>query len=335
MNGVHRTVSSCVTRREALALGVGAFVVLGTGVSTRARAQVVRRAVPVMGTVAEVAVVHRDAVEAHAAIDAALQELRRVEALMSRFDEGSDVGRANRRAVAEAVRVAPETAAVLRRALDWAEASDGAFDPCLGRVTRLWDVGHRTAPPDLPRVERLAGRRLYRALDVGTWHGRPAVRFTAPEVEIDLGGIAKGHGVDRAAAALRARGIAQALVSVGGDLYAIGGAASGEPWRIGIRSPWRPDRLAGDLEIRDGAIATSGDYLQYFTHAGERYHHLLDPLTAAPRRTPVRSLTVMADTCVTADTAATAMYGLPRDRAERVLATHAPGARILRVLADT
>jgi thiamine biosynthesis lipoprotein len=323
-----------MSRRQVLALGVGGFVVLGTGLATRARAQIVRRTVPVMGTIADLAVVHRDAAEAHATIDVAIAELTRVEALMSLFTDRSDVGRANARAAVEGVPVSAETVGVLREALAWAGTSDGAFDPALGRAIRVWDVGHRAKPPEERVVRRLAGRRLYRAVDVGHWRGAPAVRFTGPDVEIDLGGIAKGYAVDRAADALRARGIAQALVNVGGDLVAIGGAQDGEPWRIGIQSPWEPGRLAGEATIRDAAIATSGDYLQFFMHRGERYHHLLDPATGAPRRTPVRSLTIMATTCMAADTAATTVYGMPRARAERILAARAPGARIVSELAD-
>jgi thiamine biosynthesis lipoprotein len=177
-------------------------------------------------------------------------------------------------------------------------------------------------------VQRLAGRRLYRALDLDRWRGQPVVRFADPDVALDLGGIAKGHGVDRAVEALRARGVGQAVVNVGGDLYALGAAATGAPWRVGIRSPEDPSRLAGELEISDAAVATSGDYLQYFSHGGERYHHLLDPRTAAPRRTPVRSVTVVAGTCLAADAAATAAFGLEPDRAARLLRARGQGAWI-------
>jgi thiamine biosynthesis lipoprotein len=315
-------------------MGVGAFVVLGTGFATRARAQVTRRAVPMMGTVAEIAVVDRDAATAHAAIDVAFDELRRVDTLMSRFAGTSDIGRANERAAFEAVAVSPATAAVVREALAWADATDGAFDPALGRVVRLWDIGHRTVPPEERAVHRLAGRRLHRAIDVGTWRGAPALRFTAPDVEIDLGGIGTGYGVDRAVDALRARGVSRALVNVGGDIYALGEAVSGEPWRVGIQSPWQPGQLVDEVEIRDAAIATSGDYQQFFLHAGRRYHHLLDPDTAAPRRTPVRSMTVLAPTCIAADAGGTAVYGMTREQADRVLASRAPGARLVSVLRD-
>jgi thiamine biosynthesis lipoprotein len=328
MRDADRPESPRLTRRDVLVLGAGAFVVGVAPLVARRRLDVVRRSVPVMGTIAELAVAHRDPGQAQAAIDAAIEELRRVDRAMTRHVDRSEVGRVNLGAWARPVAVSEPTAAVIREALGWAEGSEGAFDPCVGRAIALWDVANRTAPPPPAAVQRLAGRRLYRALDLDRWRGQPVVRFADPDVALDLGGIAKGHGVDRAVEALRARGVGQAVVNVGGDLYALGAAATGAPWRVGIRSPEDPSRLAGELEISDAAVATSGDYLQYFSHGGERYHHLLDPRTAAPRRTPVRSVTVVAGTCLAADAAATAAFGLEPDRAARLLRARGQGAWI-------
>jgi thiamine biosynthesis lipoprotein len=280
--------------------------------------RLVRRTVPLMGTIAELGVVHDDPILAHAAIDAAVAELRRVEWLMSRYRATSDVGRANRAATRDAVEVSPATARVLEAAIGWAIASDGAFDPCIGRAVELWDVEHRSAPPPDAAVRRLAARRLYRALDLAPGP-RPRVRLGDRDAAIDLGGIAKGYGVDRAADALRRRGIERAIVNVGGDLYAIGRSLEGDPWRVGIRSPSDPDGLAGTIEVADAAIATSGDYERFFEHRGRRYHHLLDPETAAPRVSPAHSVTVRAAACIDADAAGTAVFGLDREEAGRVL----------------
>lgn len=322
-----------LTRRGMLALGVGAFVVATIPLAARHRRALVRRSIPVMGTLAEAVVVADDPARGQAAIDAAFDELQRVEALMSRFIDASDVGRANRGAAREAVPVTAETAGVLRASLGWAEATDGAFDPGLGRAIRLWDVTHRRTPPPETSVRPLAGRRLYRGLDVGPWRGGAAVRFATRDVEVDLGGIAKGHGVDRAVDALRRQGIERAILSVGGDLYALGDAGDGVPWRVGIQSPWAPDRVIEEIAVRDGAVATSGDYLRFFAYGGRRYHHLLDPSTAAPRVTPVHSVTVAADTCLAADAAATAVYGMSAEQARAVLRARPGSARLVRALA--
>lgn len=324
MSGSNRRLRP--TRRDVLLVGAGVFAVAAWPLA--GRRQVVRRSVPVMGTMADFAVVHGDPTRAQHAVDAAIAELRRVERHMTRFDASSDVGRANAGAALEAVVVAPDTAAVIAAALGWAEASGGGFDPCLVRAIELWDVGNRTDPPPPGAFARLAGRRLHRHVDLDRWSGQSAVRFTDPDVGLDLGGIAKGYGVDRAVDALRSRGIENAIVNVGGDLYAMGSGAGDEPWRVAVRSPDNPDRTVATIQVRDRAIATSGSYLQYFESHGRRYHHLLDPGTAAPRACAMQSLTISADTCLTADAAATALFGTDPAAAARLLTSHARGARV-------
>jgi len=302
------TTSRVPTRREFVAVGVGALVVASIPWS-RQRRVAAHRTLPVMGTLADITVTHRDERYAQAAITAALARLAQVDRLMTRFQAGSDIGRANTGAMREAVHVTHETGIVLGAALAWAERTDGAFDPALGRVIGLWDIEHRSEPPTGRAVARLAGRHFYRALDVDRWQGLPAVRYGNEDVAVDLGGIAKGYGVDQAVATLREWGIANALVNVGGDLAAVGRADDDRPWRVGVRSPDRADALLATFDLEDAAIATSGDYLQYFEYHGRRYHHLLDPATAAPRVTPMRSITVRAADCMTADAAATACFG--------------------------
>jgi len=278
------------SRRDLLVLGAGVFVVAAMPWRRR---RLVRRSVPLMGTVAEVAVVARDVNHAQRAIDAALQRLRDVDRDMSRFRADSDIGRANRLRTA---RVGRETAFVVERALRWAERTDGAFDPCLGRVTELWDVIHRSAPPG--GAEHFAGRRLFTALDLDG----DVIALHDPDVALDLGGIAKGYGVDVAVRALRDWGITDGLVNVGGDLYALGVSVDGDPWRVGVRGT---DVV---LSVTDEAVATSGLTERYFVHKGRRYHHLLDPTTGAPRTSDVPCRTVRAETCMDADARATASF---------------------------
>lgn len=317
------------SRREFLMLGTGLFVALSLPLALRRQLRVVRRTMPLMGTIAEIQVALHDPRLAEDAIDAAFAELLWVERTMTRFRPDSDIGRANLGAAREAVAVTPATAAVLAAALRWAQASDGRFDPALGAASELWDVLNRTAPPADPPVRHLAARGFWRKLDLDRFRGAPAVRFDDPELHLDLGGIAKGYGIDRATAALRGRGVAHAIVTVGGDLYALGNAPGGDAWRVGIRSPHDPTALAATLEVSDRAVATSGDYERYFQWHGVRYHHLIDPETAAPRRTPVHSTTVLADRCIDADAAATAVFGMPREEAVRTARRLTAGVEVI------
>ena len=319
------------TRRALLTLGVGALVVATLPRSRRERRERVVRTFLTMGTIAEVTVLDADVRRAHAAIDAVAAELERLEGLLTRFHDGSEVGRANLRAGLGPVAVGGETVWVVQEALRWAEASDGAFDPCLARAIDVWDVLHRTVPPEEALVRPLAGRRLFRAVDVDAEGGGAGgvIRFRDPDVGLDLGAIAKGYAVDRAAAVLASRGLRDGIVKVGGDLVALGHGETGDPWRIGIRSPDDPERVTGTVEVSDQAVATSGDYERGFTWSGRRYHHILDPATASPRVSPVHGVTVVAPTCCLADAASTSVFGRPRAWGEALLARRAPGARIV------
>lgn len=316
------------SRRDVIALGIGALVVASLPRSLR-RSRTIRRTIPVMGTIAEFAVVHQDLRWANGAIDAAIEELLAVERTMSRFRPDSDVGRANIGAASRPVAITAPTALVLREALRWAYSSDGLFDPCLGRATVLWDVQHRHVPPAFAQFHRFAGRRLYRGLTLDRRAGGDVVVFDDREIAIDLGGIAKGYGVDRATAALRAWGIKRGIVNVGGDLYALGHAADGEPWRIGIQSPFDPDGIIAEIPASDEAIATSGDYVRYFQYHGRRFSHLLDPRTGEPWQSGMHSITVAANSCMDADVAATAAFGSDPGAIHRILARSDGGTRLV------
>ena len=306
------------TRREFLTIGTGVFVALSMPMALRRRMPLVKRSFPLMGTLATVQVAHRDERVAEDAINAALAELRWVDRTMTNFSAVSDIGRVNLGAGRDGVEVSAETALVIEAALRWASVSDGNFDPALGSAISLWDVLHRHEPPPERSVERLASRGFWRKVDFARRGKGAVVRFNDPDVRLDLGGIAKGYGIDRSIIALRNKGIAHAIVTVGGDLYALGHAPDGAPWKVGIRDPHNLDRLAGELDVADRAVTTSGDYERFFTWHGTRYHHLIDPLTAAPRRTPFHSVTVQGDNAMNADAAGTAIFGMKTDAARQV-----------------
>ncbi len=318
-----------VGRREFLTIGTGVFVGLTLPWSLRRGIATTKRTIPVMGTIAEIQVAHPDVHFAEHAIDAAIGELRWVERTMTRFVPTSDIGRANLAAAHDGVFVTPETAMVVRRALEWASASDGRFDPAIGEVSELWDVLHRHVPPPESQVVRLAGRHFWRKVDVSTLRGQPAIRFYDRDIHLDLGAIAKGYGIDRATAALRRLGVKHAITTVGGDLYALGNSPEGEPWTVGIRDPRDLSAVIATLQVADRAVTTSGDYERFFRYRGVRYDHLMDPKTAAPRRTPVHSNTVIGDRAIDADAASTSGFGLSRDAATALARRFMPGANAI------
>jgi thiamine biosynthesis lipoprotein len=317
------------SRRDFISLGIGAFVVGTIPLAARGRKRLVRRTLPVMGTFGEVAVAHKDQKYAQGAIDAALQELQRVESTLTRFRPESEIGRANLSAFSGPQEVSAETSVVLQASLRWADVTGGAFDPCLGRAVEFWDLGNRTRPPEAQEVHRFAQRGLFKALELGKSGGKNVVVFHEKDMGIDLGGIGKGYGVDRAVEVLRSWGIRNALVNVGGDLYALGGSEDGDPWKVGVRDPDDPGALVTTLPLTDRAVATSGDYHQFFEHAGKRYHHLLDPTTGAPSEVAFRSVTVAAESCMDADAGATTAFVASIDEAPAMMFQVAPASEVV------
>jgi len=317
-------------RREFLSVGVGVFVALSLPASLlRKHVGLVKRTFPVMGTIAEIQVAHRDPRFAENAIDAAIAELQGVERMMTRFRSDSDIGRANATASRDGVLVSSETAFVIAAALNAASVSNGRFDPAVGEVSELWDVLNRHEPPPEARVKRLAARGFWRKVDLSARPGEAKVRFNDPDLHLDLGAIAKGYGIDRATDVLRTKGIDNAIVTVGGDLYALGESPEGEPWTVGIRSPHDLNALAATLQVCDRAVATSGDYERFFRWRGMRFHHLMDPETAAPRKTEFHSATVLARRAIDADAASTSVFGLAHDPALVIAQRLDPSAEVI------
>lgn len=270
-----------------------------------------------MGTVIEAKIVAADSTAAAVALDAAFAELARLEALTTSYSEESEVARL---AAAEGwvEDVDPDVAALLRFSRQVAQRSSGAFDPTAGALVRLWGFGRE---PSVPSPEALAAARatigwaqlepLAMLADPGGDSGGSprAWKLGRDGMELDLGGVAKGYGVDLAADLLASSG-SGCLVNAGGDLAVRGTKRDGSGWLIGIQDPRDPQRIFLKVRVQGRqAVATSGDYQRTFEADGETYHHLLDPRTGYPAR-GVRSVTVIAPTCAAADAWATAAFVL-------------------------
>jgi thiamine biosynthesis lipoprotein len=189
--------------------------------------------------------------------------------------------------------------------------SDGAFDVTVAPLVERWGFGTRRvrAVPDAASLAAERGRVDWRAVSFDD--ARRTVIKQHGSRQFDLGGIAKGYGVDRAAAALDARGISNYMVEVGGEVRTRGLNAAGEPWRIGIEEPdASPQRARWIVPLSGRAMATSGDYRNYFLESGQRYSHEIDPVAGAPIRHSLCSVTVVADDCMQADALATALIVL-------------------------
>ncbi len=197
---------------------------------------------------------------------------------------------------------------VILAAQQLSRASDGLFNPALGRLLSHWGFQLEQRPEEVPPPHPDAVRELLAQHpsmeDLHVENGQ--LRSANPAVQLDFGAYLKGYGVDLAIEALQQLGIAHAIVNAGGDLRAIGRRGE-RPWRVGIRDPRGPGVLAS-LQIEgDECVFTSGDYERYFDHEGVRYHHILDPRTGYPAR-GTTSVTVVHGSGAAADAAATALF---------------------------
>ncbi len=283
-----------------------------------------------MGTIVSVTVLTPDAELGRAAIDAAFDEIARIEAATTRYSEDSEISRLNARVDGfTGERVSREVAEVVARSLAVARTSSGAFDITVAPLVDLWTFPEGDyALPDESYIRAALRTVDWRAVQVDVVE---STLTALPGTELDLAGVAKGYAVDRAVAVLRRAGIATGVVDAGGDVGFVGTPPDANGWRVGIKHP-RADGLMGVVLVDGGSVATSGDYQNYFLMDGVRYHHILDPSTGYPAR-GVMSVTVAAELAVDADALATAVFVLGPDEGMALIERTA-GAEALMVAGE-
>lgn len=237
-------------------------------------------------------------------VDAVLEQIN---SQMSTYDPNSELSRFNQRQTTEPVVVSRSLETVVRRALEIAEETDGLLDVTVGPLVNLWSFGPQLRPEVIPTAEELANAQAatgYQHLSVENHQ----LQKNIPELYVDLSTIAKGYGVDRVARLLEQMEIQNYLVEIGGEMRMKGVKPGDKPWRIAIEKPDNTQRAAQRiLEPGNSAIATSGDYRNYFEEDGVRYSHIIDPRTGKPIQHNLVSVTVLAETCMDADAYATAL----------------------------
>ena len=243
-----------------------------------ARAEWVGDAIDLMGTRVSVELWADDAARGRELVAEVMTEYHRIDDSMSTYKPDSEISRVNSGAAKAPMVISDELFRLVERSLDLSVASGGAFDITYDSVGYLYDFRARQRPTDSQIAERL-GAVDYRHVVLD--RERRTVFFKTSGVRINLGGIAKGYVVERAARMLRARGVEHALLNAGGDTRVIGDRR-GQPWVVGIRHPRVADEVVTRLPLVDEAISTSGDYERYFEENGHRYHHIINPATGRP-----------------------------------------------------
>ena len=245
-----------------------------------------------------------------ATLEAAKEEILRLDSLFSIGKEASDVSRLNIHGEAE---IAPETAEVLAYGQEISQATGGALELTIAPLVDCWGwYDGATAMPDADALSQALS-----LVDGGglTLHDNQA-SLSRSGMAVDLGCIAKGYTASHVAQMLSERGISSALINLGGNVQALGTKPDGSDWVIGIADASDPAAYLATLSVSDCAVVTSGDYQRYFEEDGRRYHHILDPKTGYPTDNGLHSVTVVCDDGTLADGLSTALFVMGLSQAE-------------------
>ncbi|WP_144393429.1 FAD:protein FMN transferase [Pleionea sediminis] len=257
----------------------------------------------VMGTEAKVELWEPDEVKGKELVNAVVDEMERINQLMSPYIETSELYKINDSAADKSVTISRELFQLLQKSIDFSLKTQGAFDITFASVGYQYDYRNSVAPSDdfIKQSTPLINFKSIQ-LDART----SSVKFSVEGTRIDLGGIAKGHAVDSCIEILKKAGIKNAFVKAGGDSRLIGDKR-GRLWTIGIQHPRKEDAVLTQVPLENVAISTSGDYERFFIRDGERIHHIIDPKTGRSSRESI-SVSIIAENSTTADALSTSVF---------------------------
>ena len=250
--------------------------------------------------------------DAQAALQEAEECIQQVEGLWSVTYENSEIYQANHSG-GQPVTVSEETAEIISFALELAQRTGGALDPTIYPVLTAW--GFTTDSKQVPSQQQIAQLLEQVGYDRIQING---TELTVPDgMELDLGAVGKGYTADLVTEILRRHGVTSALISLGGNIQAIGSRPDGSDWRLGIRAPWESGNL-GVLAVSDAAVVTSGGYENYFDdEQGNIYWHILDPSTGYPADSGLQSVTIVGREGKMCDALSTALFVMGAQSAEQ------------------
>lgn len=268
-----------------------------------------KRVLLLMGSRFEIHLIAPSQAIANDAIDEAIDEIKRIESVISSWDKNSESSKINAQAGIEAVKVSQELIGLIERAIKISELSHGAFDITAVVMNELWkfDGSMQSLPPEAD-ITALQANINYKNIIIDKKES--TVFLKKKGMKIGFGSIGKGYAAYKSSELLKQKGIKHGLINAGGDLYAWGNQINGLPWKIGIVDPKDKTKTYSWLDIKDMAVVTSGDYEKRVTINGNDYSHIIDPRTAYPVNNGLRSVTIIAPNPEFADALATGIFVL-------------------------
>src|SRR5665647_2871302 len=260
--------------------------------SIKAQQQEFKRTMKLMGNSFEITVVASDKYWADECIDDAVNEIKRIEKLLTTFDDNSQTNQINKEAGISAVKVDKEVFDLIKRSIKISTITDGAFDITYGSIDkRLWNFDKSmTALPDEATAKSMV--KLINYHNVILNEDDCSVMLKEKGMRIGFGGIGKGYAAEMAKALLKKEGVKSGIVNASGDLATWGLQANNKPWTIGIASPDNAHLPFSYMNVTDLAVATSGNYEKYVHINGKKYSHTINPKTGLPV-TGIKSVTII------------------------------------------
>ncbi|MCB0674629.1 MAG: FAD:protein FMN transferase [Saprospiraceae bacterium] len=283
------------------------FLIVLSGLASGLSAQAIfNRTLKLMGSRFDITVVAMDSIKADQYIDLAVQEISRIEKLISSWDPASETSRINRNAGIEPVRVDKELFDLIKRSLAISRLTDGAFDITYASMDKIWKFdGSMTEMPTVEAIRNSVSRVGFGkiVLDESNF----TVFLPEAGMKIGFGAIGKGYAADKAKKMLMDYGVQAGIINASGDMNTWGKQPNDEDWKVAITNPMDKGKAFGLVPVRQGAVVTSGDYEKYVEFNGIRYTHIIDPKTGYPAHGVISS-TVFAPSAELADALATSLF---------------------------
>ncbi|MFN3942826.1 MAG: FAD:protein FMN transferase [Flavobacterium sp.] len=262
-----------------------------------------------IGSPFELTVIATDSTQANLYYEASVQEVKRIELLISEWKPETEVSKVNDQAGISAVKVSKEVFDLVERALKISKISEGAFDLTFASMEKLWqfDKKEHASLPSPEIVSNNVKNVGYPFIQMDKKN--QTIYITNPKTKIGLGGIGQGYIADKISEKLKGMGCTSAIVNVSGDVFAWGKKPDQKPWQVAITNPKNTKQIIGYFPLKNSAVETSGNYEKYFTHQQKRYAHIIDPRIGYPVQDIV-SVSVFAKTTELSDALATAVFVL-------------------------
>lgn len=261
-----------------------------------------------MGSVFEISLVDQDSLKAKKHMDEVVAEVSRIEDLISEWRPHTQISEVNRYAGIKPVKVDREVLELTKRAIQYAQNSQGAFDISIVAMDKIWKFdGSMTVMPSEELIRNSVTKVGYQHIKIDS--AASTIFLELPGMKIGFGSIGKGYAADRGREIMKNCGVSAGIVNASGDLSTWGNQPNGDSWKIGVNNPFKPHQMVQILQLNEMAVATSGSYEKYAEIHGKRYSHIINPVTGYPA-TGLTSVTIYGPSAEIANALSTSIMVL-------------------------